>query len=333
MGSESAARVGVRGDHAGRSRSWLRIGAVVVVAFVVSVGAALAARPDIGRTLNYWLTSDGIGVPDVTLPLVASSLSDPPSVRIAIVGDVGTGDEIAGRTGAAIERVEADAEYDALLLLGDNVYPKGDPNALPETVFAPFAGVLDGGTQLLAVLGNHDTEDGHGSDQAAAIGMPGPWYATQIGDVLIVALDSNRAEDPDQLEWLESTLAGSDAPWIVAMMHHPAYSGGYHGSTMDVRAAFTPLFEQYGVQLAFAGHDHDYQRSVPIGGTTYVVTGGAATLRSANRASFTEVAWSTYHFVDLSVWPDHVEVRAIDQELQQFDAFTLTNPRQAATDH
>jgi hypothetical protein len=55
------------------------------------------------------------------------------------------------------------------------------------------------------------------------------------------------------------------------------------------------------VQLVLAGHDHDYQRSEPIGAVTYVVSGGAAKLRPANRAEFTEVAWSTHHFVDLLI--------------------------------
>jgi hypothetical protein len=56
----------------------------------------------------------------------------------------------------------------------------------------------------------------------------------------------------------------------------------------------------------------------------YVVSGGAAELRPANRADFTEVAWSTYHFVDLLIWPDRMEVRAVDQAGEMFDSFTLT---------
>ena len=43
-------------------------------------------------------------------------------------------------------RLEDEDQFDALLLLGDNVYPAGDPAKLPATVFAPFAGVLDDGT-------------------------------------------------------------------------------------------------------------------------------------------------------------------------------------------
>jgi len=96
-----------------------------------------------------------------------------------------------------------------------------------------------------------------------------------------------------------------------------------HGSSIDVREAFTPLFEKYGVQLDLSGHDHDYQRSKPINGVTYVVSGAAAKLRPANRADFTEVAWSTYHFLDLLVWPDRLVVRAVNQSGEMFDTVTL----------
>ena len=90
-----------------------------------------------------------------------------------------------------------------------------------------------------------------------------------------------------------------------------------------VRNAFGPLFERYGVQLVLAGHDHDYQRSQQISGVTYVVSGGAATLRGTERAEFTEVAWSTYHFVDIAVWSNRMELRAINQHGAVFDTFEL----------
>ena len=78
------------------------------------------------------------------------------------------------------------------------------------------------------------------------------------------------------------------------------------------------------MQLVLAGHDHDYQRSQTIDGVTYVVSGGAAKTRSTSRADFTETAWSTYHFVDLAVWPDRLELRAIDQHGEVFDSVSLT---------
>ncbi len=290
---------------------------------VVLAAGILVLRPDARQYVSFRL-SDQIGAPADAEALEPFPSDDAPAVRLAVAGDVGTGGDEERRTADAMDALEEERPYDALLLLGDNVYPDGDPAELDRAVFDPFAGVLDDGTELLAVLGNHDVENGHGDDHAAAIGMPSRWYATRIDDVLIVALDSTRPDDPDQLAWLEQTLATSEATWTIATMHHPPYSGGYHGSSTGVRDAFAPLFERHGVQLVLAGHDHDYQRSQAIDGTTYVVSGAAAKTRPAGRADFTEVAWSTYHFVDLAVWPDRLSLRAINQQGQVFDAVSLS---------
>ncbi len=248
---------------------------------------------------------------------------DPPTTRLAAIGDVGTGDDRERATTAAMDRVEGDLELDALLLLGDNVYPSGDPDRVAATVFRPLGPVLDGGTELVPVLGNHDVRHDNGDRQAAALGMPGRWYSTVVDDALIVALDSTRPQDPDQLAWLRAALEADSARWTIVIMHHPPYSAGYHGSSRDVRDAFSPLFERFGVDLVLSGHDHDYQRSEPIGGVTYVVSGGGAKTRRTGRADFTEVSWSTHHFVDLAVWPDRLELRAVDQDGREFDHTTL----------
>jgi 3',5'-cyclic AMP phosphodiesterase CpdA len=210
--------------------------------------------------------------------------------------------------------------YDALLLLGDNVYPAGDPGRLDAMVFEPFGPVLDGGTQLLAILGNHDVAEGHGEAQMRALGMPGRWWAQTWGeDVLLVGLDSNDVQNPDQRSFLEHTLAESSATWKIVAAHHPPYSAGYQGSSKSVRAAFSPLFERYGVQLVLSGHEHDYQRSVPIDGVVYVVTGGVARTRRTGEDAFTAVSFSWHHFVDLAVFEDHLLLRAVNQDKRVAD--------------
>lgn len=295
--------------------------AVVVTIFVVVIFSAVVGGPVIARRLG--LSAGLVGAPSVTTPAAPITPSDPPLIRLAAAGDVGTGGEAAHRTAAAIDDQEVDGDYDALLLLGDNVYPNGDPNELERTVFRPFGLVLDNGTQLLAALGNHDVRDGNAEAHREAIGMPARWYATRIDDVLIVALDSTRPEDAGQREWLQQTLASSDATWTIVIMHHPPYSGGSHGSSIDVREAFTPSFERHGVQLVLAGHDHDYQRSEPIEGVTYLVSGGGAKLRLASYADFTAVAWSTHHYLDIAVWDDRMIVRPIDHNGREFDRVEL----------
>lgn len=258
-----------------------------------------------------------------SLPSSTSTVAIEAPIRLAVAGDVGSGGTTPFEIGARINSSEAVSEYDALLLLGDNVYPNGDPEELAAKVFEPFDPVLDGGTELLAVLGNHDVRDDNGDAQAAALGMPGRWYATTIDDVLIVALDTTVDIEPDQIDWLEQTLSASDAKWKIAMMHHPAYSAGFHGSTDDVQATFSPLFERYGVQLALAGHDHDYQRTEPLNHVTYVVSGAAAKLRPAGWAPFSEVSLSVNHFLDIAIWSDRLVLRAIGADGVILDEVTL----------
>jgi hypothetical protein len=114
------------------------------------------------------------------------------------------------------------------------------------------------------------------------------WSFT-YGNMHFVGLDSNtEASVVAQKDWLDADLAEAsidpDIDWVVAMFHHPAYSASpSHGSTQRVIDNWVPIFEKHGVALAFAGHDHDYERSFPIRasqkvedgqGPVYVVVGG-----------------------------------------------------------
>lgn len=297
---------------------------LVLVVLVIGLLLGVAAVP----IVRQWVTfrfRDHRGAPEVTEPFNDFDPTDPPAVRLAVAGDVGTGDANAHETGRAIDSLERLGDYDALLLLGDNVYPDGAPERLDGTVFGPFSAVLDGPTDLLAVLGNHDVRDDHADAHAAALGMPDRWYSTDIDGVLIVALDSTRPDDPAQLAWLEATLGETTATWKLVILHHPPFSGGFHGSSIDVRDAFGPLFEAHEVDLVFAGHDHDYQRSAPINGVTYVVSGGAAKLRPAVLVDGMETAYSVHHFVDVGIWEDRLVLQAVDQRGRQFDEVVLTD--------
>jgi 3',5'-cyclic AMP phosphodiesterase CpdA len=253
-------------------------------------------------------------------------ITEPPAARIALAGDTGTGD---ASQRATIRRMAAEGRgvpYDALILLGDLIYEDGDASLVDSRVTTPFEPVLDQGAQLLPVLGNHDYRSGEQRQILAALGRQSPWYSQRIGPVRILVLDSNRVDDPQQTRWLRTALAEPQPAgvWTVAAMHHPAYSAGYHGSDLQVRDAWGPLFARAGVHLVLAGHDHDYQRSTPQQGVTYVVSGGGARLRDAGAEDFTEVSDSTLHYVDLLAYHDRLIGRAIDQSGTLVDLFTIT---------
>jgi 3',5'-cyclic AMP phosphodiesterase CpdA len=262
------------------------------------------------------------GSPTHTVAWQPFPADDRPELHLAVAGDVGDSGSRLRATAAAVAAIDDVQPLDGLVLLGDNVYPSGDPARLRATVFTPFAEVLDH-VPLIAVLGNHDVKRNHAAGQVAALDMPGRWWAHGFGDVLLIGLDSNLAGDPTQRAWLADTLAAATERWRIVVLHHPPYSAGYQGSDLAVRQAFVALFERYGVQLVLSGHDHDYQRSQPIGGVTYVVTGGAAGTRRTGEDAFTAVSFSWHHFVELAVFDDRLVVRAVNQDRRVADEAAL----------
>jgi 3',5'-cyclic AMP phosphodiesterase CpdA len=287
----------------------------LVAVVVLAAGTALALFPRQTVSLLTHVT----GSPSHSEAIPPFAHGQEPELRLAAVGDVGYSGRRAEATGRAVATLGRSRGYDALLLLGDNVYPAGDPARLDETVFGPLGPALDTGARLIAILGNHDVMQRHGDAQAEALGMPARWYAVHLGDVLIVALDSNQSANGAQQRWLRQTLAASTERWKIALLHHPPYSAGYQGSNLPARKAFEPLFEQFAVQLVLSGHDHDYQRSYPIEGVTYVVTGAAAETRRTGREEFTAFSGSWHSFADISVFPDHLLVRGVNQDVRMFD--------------
>jgi 3',5'-cyclic AMP phosphodiesterase CpdA len=281
-------------------------------------GVAVPYQRQIWSFLTHWK-----GGPASTEPYVPFTPDVRPRLRIAVAGDVGHSGSRIRATGAAMSRLAGDDPWDVLLLLGDNAYPAGNPDRLDDTVFGPFGPVLDGGAELLAVLGNHDVKGRRVAEMARRLGIPGRWWSRTIGDVLLVGLDSNRPRDPEQRAWLERTLGGSDAPWKIVALHHPPYSAGYQGSHHSVREAFVPLFERYGVRLVLSGHDHDYQRSKVLAGVTYVVSGAASDTRRTGEEDFTAVSFSWLHFVELDVFTDRLMGRAVNEEQRVADAWTI----------
>jgi predicted phosphodiesterase len=287
---------------------------VAVVLVVLFLGLFL--RRQTVSYLTKWK-----GPPERTVPWEPHR--PPPDVHLAVAGDTGDSGRQLDGTAGSVERIGRDEPFDALVLLGDNVYPSGQVDRLDETVFEPFAGVLDQGADLLAILGNHDVISSDGSDQMEALGMPGRWWSREFGDeVLLVGLDSNDLDDR-QLRFLDEELAASDATWKIVALHHPPYSAGYQGSVEELRDTVVPILERHGVQLVLSGHDHDYQRSELLDGVTYVVTGAGSGTRRTGEQDFTAVSFSWPHFLDLAITGDRLVGRAVGADGTVADEFVL----------
>jgi hypothetical protein len=199
-------------------------------------------------------------------------------------------------------------------LLTDAYDPRGWDSLLAE--ISPTAAQIP----WMFSLGNHEMEPwysphGYGADidrldfpgNGPAV-SPGTYFFT-YGNAAFISLDPNDVsyEIPanlgytggQQTTWLGQTLAqlrqNPRVDFIVVFFHHCAYSTcTAHGSEGGVRQYWTPLFDQFQVDLVINGHNHIYERtdpikagapttSAPIGstispatqGTTYVACGGA----------------------------------------------------------
>lgn len=100
--------------------------------------------------------------------------------------------------------------------------------------------------------------------------MPGNerWYSIDYGNVHFVFLNTNmQAEIERQRPWLLNDLQENNNAWTIAMGHHPMYSGVVHKPEYQfLRDSWLDGFEEHGVDLYFAGHNHCYERTWPIRG-------------------------------------------------------------------
>lgn len=105
------------------------------------------------------------------------------------------------------------------------------------------------------------------------------YYSFRWGNAFFLSIntDGDYGAGSAQLPWIEAQLAAAKADatiqWIIAYHHHPVYSSGSHGDTAEAKALLNPLYKQYGVDVVFAGHDHNYER-VELDNIVYVVAGG-----------------------------------------------------------
>jgi 3',5'-cyclic AMP phosphodiesterase CpdA len=201
---------------------------------------------------------------------------------------------------------------EALRLLADHVIARHYPAAAAEP--SPYRALLGQGVPFHAVLGNHDLRTANGNPQVAypPFGMGGRWYTLRRGAVQFFMLDTNvNAPWQHQGPWLRRVLAASTAPWKVVVGHHPIYSSGFYGNDPVALARLGPLFRRHGVQLYINGHDHHYERSRPLDGTTYlVVGGGGASLRPVLLNATSASAVSAYSFAELQFTADHLQLNA-----------------------
>ncbi len=204
------------------------------------------------------------------------------SVKFAVIGDNGTGAGPEYEIGTQMLTARATFPFELVIMLGDTMYGRQNPEDFDAKFQRPYAGLLAAGVLFYASLGNHDNP---ANRSYPGFNMRGQRYYTYAKkNVRFFALDSNQM-DPQQLAWIETALKDAEAApgWKICYFHHPLYSdGGRHGSEVELRVHLEPLLVKYGVDVVFSGHDHIYERLRPQKGITYFVNGSSGELRKGD---------------------------------------------------
>jgi hypothetical protein len=208
-------------------------------------------------------------------------------------------------------------------------------------------GWLNGMIPVVATPGNHEYTD---DDQVSRHWRPqfafptnGPagleetvyWFDYQ--GARIVSLNSNERIE-EQCDWLKAVLSDSNRPkWTIATFHHPIFSASRGRDNPELRAAWQPIFEEHGVDLALQGHDHSYARSgkggpvnVPEGlrgkqaNTVYVVSvSGPKMYELQDRWQVARQASGAQLFQVIRVSPANIRYEARLATGELYDAFTI----------
>ena len=216
----------------------------------------------------------GSSAQDVSLP------GRPDALKFAVIGDSGTGAKPQYEVASQMAAARAKFPFELVIMLGDNVYGRQQPNDFVDKFEKPYASLLEGGVTFFATLGNHDNQSNR---DYKAFNMGGQrYFSYSRRNVRFFVLDSNTLDAP-QVAWLEDALKNSQDDWKICYFHHPLYSNaGRHGSDVELRVALEPLLVRYGVNVVFSGHDHVYERLKPQKGITYFVEGASGQLASGD---------------------------------------------------
>ena len=239
----------------------------------------------------------------------------------AVIGDSGRGRKDQLAVAALLERLKPNL----ILHTGDVVYPSGEERHYDRRFFVPYGRLLIE-VPIFPVLGNHDLERGNGAAYFDNFHLPrndprgtGRYYSFDWGNVHFVALNSelyhgdSSSHPEEQKAWLERDLRETRQPWKIVYFHRPIYSSSKHGSDERIREDLEPVLIRQGVDLVFSGHDHAYERTRPICGVTYVLSGGGGKgLYPAGRSEWTAFSKSTHHAVVVRVDGERLSLEAVE---------------------
>lgn len=168
--------------------------------------------------------------------------------------------------------------------------------------------------------------------------LEGACYYIDYPAVRVISLDGTTSENDRKLrkvqaKWLESVLQETKKKWIILTLHQPFYSTKASRDNPQIRRAFKPLVEKYGVDMVLQGHDHAYGRGMLAAGqetpgktgTMYVVSvSGPKQYEVDHEKSWMQKRGNNTQFYQvLDIEGNELQYRCYTTTGELFDAFSL----------
>jgi hypothetical protein len=213
--------------------------------------------------------NNGVTTPPVNTNQFQPSSGIPPINGAPFIVAAG-GDGASGETNAGnVSNLIVSLNPNLFLYLGD-VYEKGSVTEFynwygtSATNFGRFRSITD------PTIGNHEYTGGKAPGYFDYWNNIPSYYSYNAGGWHFISLNSNYLYEPvgplsTQFKWLQQDLAANSGVCTIAYYHHPFFDIGPEGSTVQMSDIWK-LLAQYGVDIVVNGHDHDYQRWVPLDG-------------------------------------------------------------------
>ena len=142
----------------------------------------------------------------------------------------------------------------------------------------------------------------------------------------------------EQTEWMEQALAQrQNVTHVFPVYHVPAFPShrNFDGRvSRSVREHWVPLFEKYGIRVAFENHDHTFKRTHPIrngevseDGVIYIGDGawgvGTRRVHNIDETWYLKKAQSVRHAIIVTLHGDKSEYKVVREDGEVIDSLLL----------
>ena len=256
-------------------------------------------------------------------------------LSFAAIGDNGSGGRQAMAVAGQLAATYHHQPFGLVSLLGDICYYGRIRDRFEDVFVRPMSPLIDAGVEFELAIGNHDGRLYFDDEDLSEIentlellGTPGRYHMSTHGPADFFYLDSSAPGllgpgGAAQLEWLDDNLASATSQWRIVALHHPIYSSGRHGPTPRLDELLEPVLARHHVDLVLTGHDHHYERTVPIDGITHVVSGGGCKTTPVGSSPYTAFAAPALEFLAVEIEGDRLSGRAITPSGAVLDEFEL----------